>query len=163
MASAIQAQDDVLPQITLFTDVLVYDGTTDQLHDWDILVQGDKIMQISEEPLMVIQTSNVSIISGRGWVLMSPLSFRQIFDQADAESCITPDKQLAFDEFVTGQRCIESGGQADFLLIDCGSSAHSWQVDCSSFIKANLSAQDLIPHLKLLMIDGEICYKNLEL
>ena len=161
-ATALFAQDDPLPKITLFSNVLVYDGVSDQLHNWDILVQDDKIVQISEEPLMVIQTANVSIISGKDWVLMSPFNLPQILDQIDSESCISLDKLNEFDEFVDGQRCIEPGAQADLLLIDCGALDNSWQTGCWAFIESIQSAQDLIPHLRLLMIDGEICYKNLD-
>ena len=156
------AQDDALPQITLLSHFLVYDGVSDQLHDWDVLVQDDKIVQISEEPLMVMQTANVRIITGQEWVLMSPLNLPQIFDQINAESCISMDKLNEFDEFVDGQRCIEPGAQADLLLIDCNSLDNSGQTGCWAFVESIESAQDLIPRLKLLMIDGEICFKNLD-
>lgn len=162
LASPVFGQEDELPAITLFTNIMVYDGASDQLHDWDILVQDDKIVQISEEPLMVVQTVNVSIISGQGWVLLSPLNLPQVLDQLDSEACISMDKLNEFDEFVDGQRCIEPGAQADLLLIDCGSSENSWHTGCWAFIESIQSAQDLIPHLKLLMIDGDICYKNID-
>ena len=56
--------------ITLFANVQVFDGTTDKLIKADVLVEGNLIKQISKEPLMVIQTDNVTIINGGGRTLM---------------------------------------------------------------------------------------------
>jgi imidazolonepropionase-like amidohydrolase len=56
--------------ITLFTNVQVFDGTSDKLIKADVLVEGNLIKQISEEPLMVVQTDNVTIIDGGGNTLM---------------------------------------------------------------------------------------------
>jgi len=60
-------------QIILFTNVQVFDGTTDKLIKADVLVEGNLIKQISKEPLMVMQTDNVSIIDGGGNTLMPGL------------------------------------------------------------------------------------------
>ena len=60
-------------QITLFTNVQVFDGITDKLIKADVLVEGNLIKQISTEPLMVVQTDNVSIIDGEGRTLMPGL------------------------------------------------------------------------------------------
>ena len=61
-------------QITLFTNVKVFDGTSDKLIKSDVLVVGNLIKQISKEPLMVMQTDNVSIIDGGGKTLMPGLT-----------------------------------------------------------------------------------------
>ena len=45
-------------QITLFTNVQVFDGVSDKLFKSDVLVEGNIIKQISKEPLMVAQTDN---------------------------------------------------------------------------------------------------------
>ena len=63
-------------QITLFTNVQVFDGLTDKLIKADVLVEGNLIKQISTEPLMVMQTDNVSIIDGKGRTLMPGLNRR---------------------------------------------------------------------------------------
>jgi len=60
-------------QITLFTNVQVFNGTSDKLIKADVLVEGNLIKQISKEPLMVVQTDNVSIIDGGGKTLMPGL------------------------------------------------------------------------------------------
>ncbi len=66
------AQEKPKP-ITLFANVQVFDGTSDKLIKADVLVEGNLIKQISKEPLMVIQTDNVTIIDGGGRTLMPGL------------------------------------------------------------------------------------------
>ncbi|MBN3522039.1 amidohydrolase family protein [Algoriphagus lutimaris] len=61
-------------QITLFTNVQVFDGRSDQLLKADVLVEGNLIKQISKGPLMVMQTDNVTIIDGGGRTLMPGLT-----------------------------------------------------------------------------------------
>ncbi|MCA6078956.1 metal-dependent hydrolase family protein [Fulvivirga sedimenti] len=61
-------------QITLFTNVQVFDGRSDKLVKADVLVEGNLIKQISKEPLMVMQTDNVTIIDGGGKTLMPGLT-----------------------------------------------------------------------------------------
>lgn len=60
-------------QITLFTNVQVFDGLSDKRFKADVLVEGNLIKQISKDPLMVLQTDNVSIIDGQGMTLMPGL------------------------------------------------------------------------------------------
>ena len=67
------AQEEV-KQITLFTNVQVFDGTSDKLIKADVLVEGNLIKQISTDPLMLVQTDNVSIIDGGGRTLMPGLT-----------------------------------------------------------------------------------------
>ncbi|MGB5205184.1 MAG: amidohydrolase family protein, partial [Eudoraea sp.] len=66
------AQEKPKP-ITLFANVQVFDGTSDKLIKADVLVEENLIKQISKEPLMVIQTDNVTIIDGGGRTLMPGL------------------------------------------------------------------------------------------
>ncbi|MGB5317361.1 MAG: amidohydrolase family protein [Robiginitalea sp.] len=66
------AQEKPKP-ITLFANVQVFDGTSDKLIKADVLVEGNLIKQISKEPLMVIQTDNVTMIDGGGRTLMPGL------------------------------------------------------------------------------------------
>ena len=61
-------------QITLFTNVQVFDGVSDKRFKSDVLVEGNLIKQISKEPLMVAQTDNVTIINGEGRTLMPGLT-----------------------------------------------------------------------------------------
>ena len=64
---------DAPAQSTLFTNVMVFDGTSETLRDVDVLVTGNKISQISEEPLAVIASTNMSVIDGGGRTLMPGL------------------------------------------------------------------------------------------
>lgn len=61
-------------QITLFTNVQVFDGVSNERFKSDVLVEGNIIKQISKEPLMVTQTDNVTIINGEGRTLMPGLT-----------------------------------------------------------------------------------------
>lgn len=60
-------------QSVLFTNVMVWDGTSDTLRDADVLVTGNKISQISAEPLAVIASTNMTVIDGGGRTLMPGL------------------------------------------------------------------------------------------
>ncbi len=72
LASAAFGQDTP-EQSVLFTNVMVFDGTSDMLLDVDVLVTGNKISQVSEEPLAVIASTNMTIIDGAGRTLMPGL------------------------------------------------------------------------------------------
>lgn len=61
-------------QITLFTNVQVFDGVSDKRFKSDVLIEGNLIKQISKEPLTVTQTDNVTIINGEGRTLMPGLT-----------------------------------------------------------------------------------------
>jgi imidazolonepropionase-like amidohydrolase len=66
----IVAQETPKKNIVLFTNVMVFNGTTDELLKRDVLVEGNLIRQISVESLAVVQTDNVTIIDGQGMTLM---------------------------------------------------------------------------------------------
>lgn len=60
-----------LPTLVLISNVNIFDGKTEKLHkNMHVLVAGNRIEQISSEPLAVIQTDNVTIINGGGRTLM---------------------------------------------------------------------------------------------
>jgi len=67
------AQEKAPKKITLFTNVMVFDGTTDKLLKRDVLVEDNLIKTVSKEALAVIQTDNVTIIDGQGMTLMPGL------------------------------------------------------------------------------------------
>jgi len=73
IATSTMAQDTPPPQSVLFTNVKVFDGTSEELRDVDVLVTGNKISQISEEPLAVIASTNMAVIDGAGRTLMPGL------------------------------------------------------------------------------------------
>ena len=63
------------PTLVLISNVNIFDGKTETLQkDMHVLVEGNLIKQISKEPLMVIQTDNVTIINGEGRTLMPGLT-----------------------------------------------------------------------------------------
>jgi imidazolonepropionase-like amidohydrolase len=66
------AEENATPQV-LFTNVMVFDGTSDKLRDVDVLVTGNKISQVSKEPLAVIASTNMTVIDGGGRTLMPGL------------------------------------------------------------------------------------------
>ena len=61
------------PESVLFTNVMVWDGTSEALRKADVLVSGNKIAQVSEEPLAVIQSTDMTVIDGGGRTLMPGL------------------------------------------------------------------------------------------
>ena len=64
---------DAPPQQYLFTNVMVFDGTGEELFKADVLVTGNRIDQVSTEPLAVIQSTNMMTIDGGGRTLMPGL------------------------------------------------------------------------------------------
>ena len=57
-------------KIVLFTNVMVFDGTSDKLLKRDVLVEDNIITAVSKEGLMVIASENTTIIDGGGKTLM---------------------------------------------------------------------------------------------
>ena len=72
LSTHLSAQES-LPQQYLFRNVNVFDGTSEQLIKADVLVTGNKIDQVSTEPLAVIQSTNMTVIDGGGRTLMPGL------------------------------------------------------------------------------------------
>lgn len=62
------------PDQVLFSNVNIFDGKTNKLQkDMHVLVTGNKISEISSEPLAVIQSTNMKMIDGKGMTLMPGL------------------------------------------------------------------------------------------
>jgi imidazolonepropionase-like amidohydrolase len=61
------------PEQFLFTNVMVFDGTSPELVKADVLVTGNKIDQVSTEPLAVIASTKMTVIDGGGRTLMPGL------------------------------------------------------------------------------------------
>jgi imidazolonepropionase-like amidohydrolase len=60
-------------QSVLFTNVMVFDGTSETLRSVDVLVTGNKISEVSEEPLAVIASTNMTVVDGGARTLMPGL------------------------------------------------------------------------------------------
>lgn len=70
-AGAVQAQD-ADPQVTLFTNVSVFDGiNSDLIKNANVVVTGNKITSVSTEPLAV---AGGRVIDGEGPTLMPGLT-----------------------------------------------------------------------------------------
>jgi imidazolonepropionase-like amidohydrolase len=66
-----QAAEPPAPKLTLISNVNIFDGKTEKLHkNMHVLVKDNLIETVSNEPLAVIQTDNVTIIEGKGRTLM---------------------------------------------------------------------------------------------
>ena len=70
--SAQEAQPQ--PKLTLISNVSIFDGVNDKLHqNMHVLVKDNLIETVSDEPLAIIQTDNVTMIDGGGRTLMPGL------------------------------------------------------------------------------------------
>jgi len=66
-----QAVEQPSPKLILISNVNIFDGKTEKLHqNMHVLIKDNQIETISSEPLAVIQTDNVTIIEGKGRTLM---------------------------------------------------------------------------------------------
>ena len=69
-----QAAEQPAPELTLISNVNVFDGKTEKLHEnMYVLVKDNLIETVSNEPLAVIQTDNVTMIDGGGRTLIPGL------------------------------------------------------------------------------------------
>ena len=74
MPASAQEAEPPAPKLTLISNVNVFDGKTDKLHEkMHVLVKGNLIETVSKEPLAIIQTDNVTVIDGAGRTLMPGL------------------------------------------------------------------------------------------
>jgi imidazolonepropionase-like amidohydrolase len=74
MSASAQEAEPPAPKLTLISNVNVFDGTTDKLHEnMHVLVKGNLIETVSKEPLAITQTDNVTMIDGGGRTLMPGL------------------------------------------------------------------------------------------
>ena len=69
-----QAAEESAPSLTLISNVNIFDGKTEKLHkNMHVLVKDNLIETVSNEPLAVIQTDNVTMIDGGGRTLIPGL------------------------------------------------------------------------------------------
>jgi len=69
-----QAQEPAEPKLTLISNVNIFDGENEKLlMNMHVLVKDNLIETISDEPLAIIQTDNVTMIDGGGRTLMPGL------------------------------------------------------------------------------------------
>jgi len=69
-----QAAEQPSPKLTLISNVNIFDGKTEKLHkNMHVLVKDNLIETVSNEPLAVVQTDNVTMIDGGGRTLMPGL------------------------------------------------------------------------------------------
>ena len=73
VSSTVFAQDAQEITMVLFTNCMVFDGHSDELKKYDILVKNNIIKQISEEPLAITASENSTIIDCQGNTLMPGL------------------------------------------------------------------------------------------
>ena len=68
---AFAQEQQQLPTLVLISNVNIFDGKTEKLHkNMHVLVKDNLIETMSNEPLAVIQTDNVTMIDGGGRTLM---------------------------------------------------------------------------------------------
>ena len=69
-----QAAEKSAPKLILISNVNIFDGKTEKLHkNMHVLVKDNLIETVSNEPLAIIQTDNVTMIDGGGRTLMPGL------------------------------------------------------------------------------------------
>ena len=70
-----QAAEQPAPELTLISNVNIFDGKTEKLHkNMHVLVKDNLIETVSNEPLAVVQTDNVTMIDGGGRTLIPGLT-----------------------------------------------------------------------------------------
>ena len=71
IAGSVQATQESAPRLTLISNVDIFDGQSETLQkNKHVLVKGNRIATVSDEPLAVIQTDNVTMIDGGQHTLM---------------------------------------------------------------------------------------------
>lgn len=74
LVASVMAQSEPPKSHVLFENVRIFDGTSAQLSaPAHVLVEGNKITQISREPINVTSSSNTKVIKGAGRTLMPGL------------------------------------------------------------------------------------------
>lgn len=68
------ANEAPLPKLTLISNVNIFDGKTDRLHQgMQVLIKDNLIETTSDEPLAVLQTDNVTMLDVGGRTLIPGL------------------------------------------------------------------------------------------
>ena len=109
----VYAQKSTPKKIVLFTNVMVFDGTTNKLLKRDVLVEDNLIANVSEEALSVIQTDNVTIIDGQGMTLMPGMI----------------DSHVHFNLSMGGGRPGMESSRWDYMAVMGAASAQDWLAD----------------------------------
>lgn len=74
MSGFTRAAEQPLPKLTLIHNVDIFDGKTEKLNkNMNVLVKDNLIETVSDEPLAIIQTDNVTMIDGGGRTLIPGL------------------------------------------------------------------------------------------
>ena len=93
IAGFAQAAEQPVPKLTLISNVNIFDGENEKLlTNMHVLVKDNLIETISNEPLAVIQTDNVTVINGDGRTLMPGLTDTHVhlaYTSIDQMSMIT--------------------------------------------------------------------------
>lgn len=100
-------------RITLFTNVMVFDGTTNELLKRDVLVEDNLIKTISKEPLTIVQTDNTTIIDGQGMTLMPGMI----------------DSHVHFNLSMGGGRMGMENSRWDYMAVMGVAAAQDWLAD----------------------------------
>ena len=73
-SSFTHAAEPIEPKLALISNVNIFDGENEKLlRNMHVLVKDNLIETVSDEPLAVIQTTNVTMIDGGGRTLMPGL------------------------------------------------------------------------------------------
>ena len=116
-----QAAEPPEPKLTLISNVNIFDGKTEKLHqNMHVLVKDNQIETISSEPLAVIQTDNVTIIEGKGRTLMPGMieGHGHVMFASDLPKLLNQDE---FEQGVHAARRANDYLMSGFTTIrDCG-------------------------------------------
>jgi imidazolonepropionase-like amidohydrolase len=125
-----RAAEQPSPKLTLISNVDIFDGRTDKLHkNMHVLVKDNLIETVSNEPLAVIQTDNVTMIDGGVSSFYDPIDVTQyspdemkaIVQVAESYNtyvtvhAFTPDSIRQAIE--AGVKCIEHGHLLDEAIL----------------------------------------------
>jgi imidazolonepropionase-like amidohydrolase len=116
-----RAAQESAPRLTLISNVDIFDGQTETLlRNRHVLVKGNRIETVSDEPLAVIQTDNVTMIDGGSRVLMPGMieAHGHIMIASDLPALLNQD---AFEQGVHAARRAHDYLMAGFTTVrDCG-------------------------------------------
>ena len=89
-------------KLTLISNVNIFDGTTDGLREkMHVLIKENLIETISDEPLAVVQTTNVTRIDGKGMTLMPGLIDSHTHFNLAMEGGLTAIEAARWDQIAT--------------------------------------------------------------
>jgi imidazolonepropionase-like amidohydrolase len=116
-----QAAEPPEPKLTLISNVNIFDGKTEKLHkNMHVLVKDNLIETVSNEPLAVIQTDNVTIIEGKGRTLMPGMieGHGHVMFASDLPKFLNQDE---YQQWISAARRANDYLKSGFTTIrDCG-------------------------------------------